>query len=207
MAEAGRPDPSAQEARHGDRLAFTLDADTGEILKYEAVDAAGGRRELSQNERLELAKIRRGEAVEDLVERGFEAGLACLLGGADGPEDESETDEDASFRRALLRPLIEKSVVARALRRDVLRRAIVRSLISDVLGSAEPETKFGENPEGGSEEFEGLNLRQVGGCNGYQRTRTRTRGPVDRSRPAAAPPYATPASCPFAAQAPRGGRR
>ena len=89
MAEPGRSDPSAQEARHGDRLAFTLDADTGEVLKYEAVDAAGGRRELSQNESLELAKIRRGEAVEDLIERGFEAGLACLLGGADGPEDES----------------------------------------------------------------------------------------------------------------------
>ena len=170
MAEPGRPDPSAQEARQVDRLAFTLDADTGEILKYEAVDAAGGRRELSQNERLELAKIRRGEAVEDLIERGFEAGLACLLGGADGPEDESETEEDASFRRALLRPLIEKSVVTRALRRDALRRAIVRSLISDVLGTAEPETEFDENPEGGPEEFEGLNFRQVRGLNGYQRT-------------------------------------
>ena len=49
IAEPGRSDPSAQEVRHGDRLAFTLDADTGEILKYEAVDAAGGRRGLSQN--------------------------------------------------------------------------------------------------------------------------------------------------------------
>ena len=149
MAEPGRSDPSAQEVRHGDRLAFTLDADTGEILKYEAVDAAGGRRELSQNERLELAKIRRGEAVEDLIERGFEAGLACLLGGADGPEDESETEEVASLRRALLRPLIEKSLVARALRRDALRRAIVRSLISDVLGSAEPETESAKTQKEG----------------------------------------------------------
>jgi hypothetical protein len=86
MAEPGRLDPSAQEARQVDRLAFTLDAETGEILKYEAVDAAGVRRELSQNERVELAKIRGGEAVEDLIERGFEAGLACLLGGADEPE-------------------------------------------------------------------------------------------------------------------------
>jgi len=149
MAEPGRPDPSAQEARQVDRLAFTLDADTGEILKYEAVDAAGGRRELSQNERLELAKIRRGEAVEDLIERGFEAGLACLLGGADEPDDESETEEVASLRRALLRPLIEKSLVARALRRDALRRAIVRSLISDVLGSAEPETESAKTQKEG----------------------------------------------------------
>ena len=61
MAEPGRPEPSAQEVRHGDRLAFTLDADTGEILKYEAVDAAGGRRELSQNEKLELQRSDAGK--------------------------------------------------------------------------------------------------------------------------------------------------
>jgi hypothetical protein len=149
MAEAGKPDPSSQEVRQGDRLAITLDSDTGEILKYEAVDAAGGRRELSQNERLELAKIRRGEAVEDLIEQSFEAGLACLLGGEDGPEDESETEEDASFRRALLRPLMEKSVVAPTLRRDALRRAIVRSLIRDVLGSPEPETETAKTQKDG----------------------------------------------------------
>ena len=149
MAEPGRLDPSAQEARQVDRLAFTLDAETGEILKYEAVDAAGVRRELSQNERVELAKIRGGEAVEDLIERGFEAGLACLLGGADEPEDESETEEVASLRRALLRPLIEKSLVARALRRDALRRAIMRSLITDVLGSPEPETELAKTQKEG----------------------------------------------------------
>ena len=155
MAEAGKPDPSSQEVRQGDRLAITLDSDTGEILKYEAVDAAGGRRELSQNERLELAKIRRGEAVEDLIERGFEAGLACLLGGADGPEDENETEEDASFRRALLRPLMEKSVVAPRLRRDALRRAIVRSLIRDVLGSPEPETETAKTQKDGRKGLKG----------------------------------------------------
>jgi hypothetical protein len=155
MAEAGKPDPSSQEGRQGDRLAITLDSDTGEILKYEAVDAAGGRRELSQNERLELAKIRRGEAVEDLIERSFEAGLACLLGGADEPEDENETEEDASFRRALLRPLMEKNVVAPTLRRDALRRAIVRSLIRDLLGSPEPETETAKTQKDGRKGLKG----------------------------------------------------
>ena len=112
MAEPGKPTSSTQETGQLDRLALTLDTETGEILKCEAVDAAGNRRELSQNERLELARIRRGEAVEDLIEHAFEAGLACLLEGTDGPEDESETEEVASFRRALLRPLIEKSPVS-----------------------------------------------------------------------------------------------
>lgn len=155
MARSGRPNASAQEARQVDRMAFTLDAETGEILKYEAVDAAGARRALSQNERVELAKIRRGEAVEDLIDRGFEAGLACLLGDADGSEDESETEEVASLRRALLRPLIEQSLVARALRRDALRRAIVQSLISDVLGSPEPETGSAKTQKEGRKSSKG----------------------------------------------------
>jgi hypothetical protein len=141
MVEPGRPDPSTLEVRKVDRLSFTLDTETGEIFKCEAWDSAGGRRELSRNEKIELGKIRREEAVEDLLERGFEAGLACLLGDADGPDDREETEEDARFRKALLRPLIERSPVARSLRRDAVRRAIVRSLVNDVLGSPEPETE------------------------------------------------------------------
>ena len=63
MAEPGRPDPSTHEARQVDRLAFTLDADTGEILKYEAVRTLrpGVRAREPRNERVELAKTRRGE--------------------------------------------------------------------------------------------------------------------------------------------------
>ena len=42
MAEPGKPTSSAQETGQLDRLALTLDTETGEILKCEAVDAAGG---------------------------------------------------------------------------------------------------------------------------------------------------------------------
>jgi hypothetical protein len=147
MAEPKKSASTTGEAPRVDRLALTLDANTGEVLKFEAVDAAGQHRELSQSERLELAKARRGEAVEELIERSFEAGLACLVGGADGPEDETETEDEAGFRRLLLRPLIEKSVVARSLRRDALRQAIVRSLIRDVVGDLEPESESTKAPK------------------------------------------------------------
>ncbi len=57
-----------------DRLALLLDVATGEILKIEAMDSSGQRGELSQNERLEPTKVSRGEAVEKLIGRSFEAG-------------------------------------------------------------------------------------------------------------------------------------
>jgi hypothetical protein len=121
-------------------LAFTLDASTGEIIKIESTDAAGQRRELSKTERLDLAKEGRGGGVEALLERAFEAGVACLLDD-DRKEDESETEEEAGVRRVLLQHLMERTTAARALRREVLRQAIVQTLIQDDINSGESESE------------------------------------------------------------------
>jgi hypothetical protein len=48
MTEPGKSTSSAQAPRP-ERLAFTLDATSGEIIKIENVDSAGHRRELAQN--------------------------------------------------------------------------------------------------------------------------------------------------------------
>ena len=55
--------------------------------------------------------------------------------------DEDETEDEAGVRRILLKPLMERTFAARALRRDVLRRAIVQSLIQDLNGSGESENE------------------------------------------------------------------
>jgi hypothetical protein len=83
----------------------------------------------------------RGSGVEALVERAFEAGIASLLDGEDGKEDERETEDEAGVRRILLKPLMQRTFAARALRREVLRRAIVQSLIQDLNGSGESESE------------------------------------------------------------------
>ena len=153
MAEPGKPAPStqaasaqaanAQAATRSERLAFTLDANSGEIVKIEAVDSAGHRRELSLSERQDLAKERPGGGVEALLERAFEAGIGSLLDDEDeyGKEDESETEDEAGVRRILLKPLMAGTYATRAARREVLRQAIVQTLIRDVLASEDSESE------------------------------------------------------------------
>jgi hypothetical protein len=137
MAEGGKSASSAPAAPRSERLAFTLDANTGELVKIEQVDSAGQRRELSKTERQDLAKERPEGSVEALLERAFEAGIACLLGDEDGKEDESETEDEAGVRRILLNSLMERTFARRALRREVVRQAIVKTLIHDLISSEE----------------------------------------------------------------------
>jgi hypothetical protein len=142
MAEPGKSASTTQApSSRPQRLAFTLDAGTGEIIKIESSDSAGQRRELSKTERLDLAKESRGVGVEALLERAFEAGIASLLDDENGKEDESETEEEAGVRQILLQPLMEGTFAARAMRREVLRQAIVQTLIQDVISSEGSESQ------------------------------------------------------------------
>jgi hypothetical protein len=140
MAEPAKSASNAQTPPPR-RLAFTFDASTGEIVKAENVDSGGQRRELSKAEKQDLAKEHSGAGVDALVERAFEAGIASLLDDEDSKEDERETEDEAGVRRILLKPLMERTFAARALKREVLRRAIVHSLIQDLNSSGDSENE------------------------------------------------------------------
>ena len=71
----------------------------------------------------------------------FEAGIASLLDEEDRKEDDRETEDEAGVRRILLKPLMERTFAAGALKREVLRRAIVQSLIQDINRSGESESE------------------------------------------------------------------
>jgi hypothetical protein len=142
MAETAKSASTTQApSSRSQRLAFTLDAGTGEIIKIESADSAGQRRELSKTERLDLAKESRGAGVEALLERAFEAGIASLLDDEGKKEDESETEEEAGVRQILLQPLMERTFAAHAMRREVLRQAIVQTLIRDIVSSGGSESE------------------------------------------------------------------
>jgi hypothetical protein len=130
----GKSTSSDQSASWPERLAFTLDTSSGEVSKLESVDAAGHRSELSAKEKADLAKGTRELDLEALIEQAFEAGIACVLGEED--KNGSETKEDADLRRILLKPLIEASSAAKLMRAEVLRRAIVQTLIQDTIGGS-----------------------------------------------------------------------
>ena len=84
--------------------------------------------ELSDDEKVSLAREGSGEGLEELVEQAFEAGIACVL-GEEGRSQAEESEEDAELRHLLLTPLMEHSLAKRLLRGEVLNRALLGTLI------------------------------------------------------------------------------
>lgn len=123
---------SEQTAR-AEFISFTVEAATGALISVDAVDAAGTRQELSDDQRASLATDDT-PTVESIVERAFEAGIECVLGG-EAAEDEADDADDADLRRALLRSLIARSAAKRLIQREVLRRAIIVSLMAEAAGA------------------------------------------------------------------------
>jgi hypothetical protein len=138
------PAAASPEVPRPDRFAFTMDAKTGEIIQIEGIDATGTRRVLSKDEAISLAQENGRAKLEELLEQVFEAGIACVLGGEEEPDDGKEAKEDAELRQILLKPLIQESPAARLMRRDVLDRAIVETLLHHSLKSRS------KRPDGGS---------------------------------------------------------
>jgi hypothetical protein len=150
------PDPagsvsSSKAVRPGDRFAFELDATTGAILKCEIIDAAGMRRQLSEEDRAHLAKSKMQGRLEDLLERAFEGGIASVLGAREEQEDPQETEEETELRRLMLEPLLKQSIVAHLVRRRILGAAILETLIQYTINPTPSETEDKPTTSGGGD--------------------------------------------------------
>jgi hypothetical protein len=128
---------TSEPLSHPDLLTVTIDTRTGQIIKIEGANGTRAKHELSDEEKASLAKTTGRATLEAIIEEAFEAGIACGLGeGADEDEDEPvESEKDANLRHLLLRPLIENTAVKRLMRRDVLSRAILKTLIGQGTGA------------------------------------------------------------------------
>jgi hypothetical protein len=122
--------PDSPSPRSG-LITATIEAATGKVIDVRSIDEAGEAIELTTDRRAKLAKQSGGATLEDLFEQAFEAGIACVLG--DEAEDESESEDDVVLQRQILRPMIENSAARDLMRRDVLGRAIVATLIEKTI--------------------------------------------------------------------------
>ena len=109
-------------------MSFTIDAETARVVHIEGLDASGARHELSPAEREVLLQRATDGRLEDLVERAFEAGIACVLDDGE-PAGDAESPEDAELRHELLAPLIERSSVRHLTESAVLDRLVLSTLI------------------------------------------------------------------------------
>jgi hypothetical protein len=106
-------------------FAFTIDANTAQVVKFEPLDASGARCELTDDERSAAAS----GGLEQALEQAFEAGIGCVLGSED-KDEEGDESQDGELRHLLLAPLLEHSPARRLLQREVLNRAILGTLIN-----------------------------------------------------------------------------
>ena len=113
----------------GRLFTFTIDASTAQVVKLETEDASGARHELSDEEKASLAQAGTEGSLEQLVERVFEAGIACVLGDGEREDKADEPADEAELRHLLLTPLIEHSPAKRLMQREALSRAILGTLI------------------------------------------------------------------------------
>jgi len=123
-----------------DLLTVTIHAKTGQIVKIERVNGPDAHHELTAEEKASLAKESGRATLEAIIEQAFEAGIAYVLGDEGDEDDPMESENDANLRHLLLRPLIENSAAKRLIRRDVLSRAILKTLIDHATGSR-PEAR------------------------------------------------------------------
>jgi hypothetical protein len=123
-----------------DLLTVTLHAKTGQIVKIERVNGPNAHHELTAEEKASLAKESGRATLEAIIEQAFEAGMAYALGDEGDEDDPMESERDANLRHLLLQPLIENSTAKRLVRRDVLSRAILKTLINNAAGS-HPEAR------------------------------------------------------------------
>lgn len=111
------------------QLAIVMDADTARVIRVEAVDGTGARHEMPNDAKGVLLKHERDGDLEDLMEKAFEAGIACVLDGKAPADMSTESAEDAELRHRLLAPLIERSGLRHLMDTAVLNRAILSTLI------------------------------------------------------------------------------
>lgn len=141
MPPIDEPAPAKGHAREGrrskaavsraDLVAITIDAVTGRLVRIEHVDDAGARREVSGEDRSLLAATGPGGTVQSLVEQAFEAGVACGLGDSAAAVEPATSDDEAELIRLLLASLIAHSPAQPLLQGEVVRRAIVATLLED----------------------------------------------------------------------------
>jgi hypothetical protein len=127
MTKEEKMSENAQSA--GKLFTFTIDATTAQVVRLETEDPSGARHELSDEEKASLAQAGTEGSLEQFVERAFEAGIDCVLGGDEREDKADEPADEAELRHLLLTPLIEHSPAGRLIQREALSRAILGTLI------------------------------------------------------------------------------
>ena len=130
-------------------VAFTIDADSGRIVRIEKVDSTGARRDLSDEDAATLIQ-ENTLTLETIIEQAFEAGIACVLGDGIEQDEGQESKDDAALSRLLLMPLMERTPARGLQQPEVLGKAILASAIEQTTSNRRGESKVSPKQAKGS---------------------------------------------------------
>lgn len=134
--ETRKSKPVTPEKPPAGTYAFTVDTAKGRIVGIEKVDG-GAREAVSPAELAQLAKAHGATPLRHLVERAFEAGIACVL-GEEAEAETSESKQDSELSGVLLQTLIEGSKAKELLKSDTLDRTFIGALFSQAAKQPSP---------------------------------------------------------------------
>ena len=114
-----RPEKKHLETKE---IVLTLTAPNGDVIRIEALEKSGQRRELSDDEFSALAGK---DAVDlgDAIEHAYATGIADAL---QDDEDEESEDESEILRRFILKVAAGRQVLRRGAHKLIVRRALHR---------------------------------------------------------------------------------
>jgi hypothetical protein len=142
--------PSSGATLRPNLVAFTIDGNSGRIVKVEKVDSTGARRDLSDEDAASLAKGRTVPTLEAIIEQAFEAGIACVLGDDAEQDEGQESKDDAALSRLLLMPLMERTPAHGLQQPEVLGKAILASAIEQTTSNRRGESPVSPKQAKGS---------------------------------------------------------
>jgi hypothetical protein len=136
--EAKPPPTAAASPPSPDLFTLTIQAKTGQVVKLECSDGGGELHELTEQEKNNLGKEAINDTLEALIERAFEAGIACALGDSLGEDEAEESEEEADLRHLLIDPLIQQSPAQRLIQLEVLSRAFLGTMVRHAIAPGAP---------------------------------------------------------------------
>jgi hypothetical protein len=104
-------------------LVFTVNANTGAIVKVEKIDSHRSRAEITNEELIALADKDSLHDIETVLDEAYEAGISSVLEPEGGEGSDSISDDEVKLRHDLLTGIIGQGV------RDRLERRLVQRLI------------------------------------------------------------------------------
>ncbi|HET7085129.1 MAG TPA: hypothetical protein VFI23_10185 [Rhizomicrobium sp.] len=129
MMEHAEAAPQAKMEADGKQLLITLSGPDSEVVRVESLDRSGRKQTLRDED---LAILFGDHDVEDLfpvLEQAYMAGFSDASSDVFGSDDSEESEDDGELENAVARGVASRKLIRRGVRKLILARLLKRELL------------------------------------------------------------------------------